>query len=341
VKAFKHTAQYDSAIATYLAQNLEEEPSLASQPPAWLNQFPSDELRYGENPHQQARLFHLDPQAGPLGGEILQGKALSYNNLLDLDAAWRAALAFDRTAVAIVKHLSPCGIACGDSVADAFKLALQSDPVSAYGGVIAANHPFDAATVAAMGSLFVECIIAPGFTPEALEKLAKRKNLRLVNMPATLLTPDYELRSVNGGLLWQTRDFGDPLNSEEWKVVTERQPTEEEWQALRFAWKACQNVKSNAIVLGLGEATVGIGGGQPNRVDCARIAVERAGERAKGAVMASDAFIPFADTVEVAARAGVTAVAQPGGSVRDSDSIAAANQANVAMVFTGTRHFRH
>ncbi len=341
IQAFQHTTRYDNAIAAYLSQAFPQETGQV-EPPAWLEIFPSSELRYGENPHQPARLFHLNPQAGPLGGEVLQGKALSYNNLLDLDAAWRAVLSFgDRPTIVIVKHLSPCGIASASDLPQAFRLALQSDPVSAYGGVIAANQTFDAETVAAMGSLFVECIIAPGFAPEALEKLAKRKNCRLVQVPDKRLWPDYEVRSINQGLLWQARDFGDPANQPEWQVVSERQPTAEEWAALRFAWKACQHVKSNAIVLVQGEATVGVGGGQPNRVDCVRIAAQRAGEKSAGAVMASDAFFPFPDSVEEAAKAGITAVVAPGGSVRDQESIDAANAHGMAMVFTGVRHFRH
>jgi phosphoribosylaminoimidazolecarboxamide formyltransferase/IMP cyclohydrolase len=345
IKAFQHTAGYDTAIAAYLSKALTEDSGVVA-PPAWLSLFPSAELRYGENPHQQARLFTLNPQGGAFGGEVLQGKALSYNNLLDLDAAWRAALSFpDQPAIAIVKHLSPCGIACASSLPQAFRLALESDPVSAYGGVIAATQTFDLETVEAMGSLFIECIIAPGFAPEALEKLSKRKNLRLVSAPEKRLAPDYELRTITEGILWQTRDFGDPPNTHDWQVVTNRQPSADEWTALRFTWKACQHVKSNAIVLarGFGQdlATVGIGGGQPNRVDCVRIAVERAGERARGSVMASDAFFPFADSVETAAAAGVTAIVQPGGSMRDAESIAAANAHDIAMVVTGVRHFRH
>jgi phosphoribosylaminoimidazolecarboxamide formyltransferase / IMP cyclohydrolase len=340
VKAFQHTAGYDSAIAAYLSSAFlgQSEPDGL---PSWLSGFPSSELRYGENPHQSARLFHIGSRSGPLGGEVLQGKALSYNNLLDLDSAWRAALSFERPSVAIVKHLSPCGIASAGSISEAFALALKSDPVSAFGGVIAANRAVDAALVEALGSLFIECIIAPAFTLEAQEMLEKRKNCRLVQTGDLHLSPDYEIRSVNEGLLWQSRDFGDPPGAEEWQVVTDRAPSQEEWAALRFAWKACMHVKSNAIVLGQGEATVGIGGGQPNRVDCVRIAIERAAERSTGAVMASDAFFPFSDSIEIAAQAGVTAVVQPGGSLRDADSIAAANKNNMAMVFTGARHFRH
>jgi phosphoribosylaminoimidazolecarboxamide formyltransferase / IMP cyclohydrolase len=340
IKAFQHTAVYDSAINTYLTNALAENPP-AVETPSWLASYAFTELRYGENPHQQARLYHLNPLAGALGGEVLQGKALSYNNLLDLDSAWRAALSFEKPSIAIIKHLSPCGIASGSSLSQAFGLALASDPVSAYGGVIAANQAFDLETAEALGSLFVECIIAPDFTPEAIEKLAKRKNCRLVRVADTRLQPNYEIRTVNQGLLWQSRDFGDPATAGEWQVVSQRQPSAEEWAALRFTWKACMHVKSNAIVLGQGEATVGIGGGQPNRVDCVRIAIERAGEKAKGSVLASDAFIPFRDSVDLAARAGVTAIVQPGGSIHDADSIAAANEANMAMLFSGTRHFRH
>lgn len=206
--------------------------------------------------------------------------------------------------------------------------------------MIAGNQPFDLATAEAIGDLFVECIIAPGFSPEARERLARKKNLRLVAMPDTRIQPDFELRSVTRGVLRQAVDFGDPAGTE-WKVVSSRQPTHAEMDALRFAWKACQHVKSNAIVLVQGTATVGIGGGQPNRVDCVRIAIQRAGERARGAVMASDAFFPFPDSVQVAAAAGVTAVIHPGGSIRDAESITAADAAGMAMVTTGVRHFRH
>jgi phosphoribosylaminoimidazolecarboxamide formyltransferase/IMP cyclohydrolase len=340
VKAFQHTARYDSAITAYLMKALAPDAS-GIQPPAWLAQFPSSKLRYGENPHQSARLYHLAPKSGPLGGEVIQGKDLSYNNLLDLDAAWRTAVAFTQPTVAIVKHLSPCGVASSVGLPEAFRLALASDPVSAFGGVIAANGAFDAKTVDALGSLFVECIVAPGFSPEALEALARRKDCRLVRMPDTCVNPDYEVRTINQGLLWQARDQGDPADSLAWHVVSLRQPTDLEWEALRFAWKACMHVKSNAIVLASGEATVGIGGGQPNRFDCVRIALERAGERSRGAVMASDAFFPFRDSVDLAAQAGVTAVVQPGGSTRDGESVAAADAANIAMVATGIRHFRH
>jgi phosphoribosylaminoimidazolecarboxamide formyltransferase/IMP cyclohydrolase len=337
VKGFQQTRRYDAAISAYLAGSEAEEGGAA---PLHLDLYPVSSLRYGENPHQQATLYAYQPQAGPLGGSLLQGKALSYNNLLDLDAAWRAAVSFERPTVCIVKHLSPCGLASGESLAAAYPLALESDPISAFGGVIATNRPFDDETAHALGDLFVECIAAPGFEPAALQTLGRRKNLRLVQMEALKIEPDFELRSVNAGVLRQSVDRGDPAGTE-WRVVSQREPDEAELDALRFAWKACQHVKSNAIVFVRGEATVGIGGGQPNRVDCVRIAAERAGGRARGAVMASDAFFPFPDSVEEAAKAGITAIVSPGGSVHDADAIAAADAHGMAMVFSGVRHFRH
>jgi phosphoribosylaminoimidazolecarboxamide formyltransferase/IMP cyclohydrolase len=329
-KAFAHTTAYDAAITDYLTGDSQLN----------LNLYPIQDLRYGENPHQEATLYGYTPGSGPLGGEQLSGKPLSYNNLLDLDAAWRAAVSFERPTVCIVKHLSPCGIASGESLVEAFPPALASDPVSAFGGVIATNQPFDGEVARKLGDLFVECIAAPGFTSEAQEALASKKNLRLVSMPDTRVEPAFELRSVNQGLLRQSIDFGDPAGAE-WRVVTQREPSDDEWQSLKFAWKACQHVKSNAIVFAQREATVGIGGGQPNRVDCVRIAATRAGDKSRGAVMASDAFFPFPDSVEEAARAGITAIIEPGGSVRDQESIDVANEKNIAMVFTGARHFRH
>jgi len=358
VKGFSMTAHYDAAITEYLNNH----PSgLGDNPPAStlnLNLYPVQSLRYGENPHQKAVLYSYAPNDGPLGGKVLQGKELSYNNLLDLDAAWKSAVSFEPTAICIVKHLSPCGIATDDQLVNAFKAALASDPISAFGGVIAANRPFDGQTASALGDLFTECIIAPGFTSEARAILAAKKNLRLVEMPDTSVDPKFELRSVNHGVLYQDVDLGDPAlppsrstpaglplgegsGVSGWKVVGKRGPTEEEWAALNFAWKACQHVKSNAIVFARGAATVGIGGGQPNRVDCVRIAAARAGEKARGAVMASDAFFPFSDSVEVAAESGITAVVHPGGSVRDAESIEAADRHGIAMVVTGVRHFRH
>jgi phosphoribosylaminoimidazolecarboxamide formyltransferase/IMP cyclohydrolase len=366
-KAFHHTTHYDSEISQFFDElngSLEKRESVEKSQPLpegrldgsadgglTLQLFPVQELRYGENPHQKAVLYGYQRGAGVLGGAVLQGKALSYNNLLDLDAAWRAAVSFDDDTVVIVKHLSPCGIASSKSLEDAYQQALACDPVSAFGGVIAVNRPFDRTTAKALGKLFVECIAAPVFTPKALEALAEKKNLRLVIIPDERVYPPAEMRSIHQGILIQDVDMGDPADDvtgaehPSWQVVTQRQPTEEEWRVLRFAWKAVQHAKSNAVVFAQstasGEATVGFGSGQPNRVDCVRLAAQRAAERARNGVMASDAFFPFPDSVEEARRAGIRAIIQPGGSVRDKDSIEAANTAQIAMVFTGIRHFKH
>lgn len=331
LKGFCQTAHYDSAISAYLAGDKKAET---------MTLFPVQSLRYGENPHQKASLYGYAANSAPLGGKVLQGKELSYTNLLDLDASWRAAVSFEKTAVCIVKHLSPCGIACADTIEAAYRAALASDPVSAYGGVISCNREVDGAAATAMAELFVECIAAPGFSEEARAIFSKKTNVRLLLMPDLKVEPQVEYRSINRGMLKQEIDFGDPAETE-WKVISERQPTAAEWASLKFAMKACQHVKSNSIVFVQREATVGIGGGQPNRVDCVRIAVQRAGERAKNAVMASDAFFPFPDSVEVAAQAGISAIVFPGGSIRDAKSIAAANKNNMALVATGVRHFRH
>ncbi len=339
VKAFAHTAAYDAAIHAYLIEQEQDGEDARFPAQRILPLHKVTDLRYGENPHQRAALYSVQKDAGPLGGAFIQGnKPLSYNNLLDLDAAWRAAASFERPTVAIVKHLSPCGIASADTLVAAFPPALAGDPISAFGSVIAANRTVDAELVAAIGKLFVEAIIAPAFTPEAQAELARRKkNCRLVTVPSPRHEP-LELRSIDGGVLIQERDYGDEAA---WEVVTERAPTEEELASLRFAWRAIAHVKSNAILFAKGEAAMGIGGGQPSRVDAVKIAAQKAGERARGAVMASDAFFPFPDGIEVAAEAGVTAVIEPGGSIRDQQVIDAANRLGLAMVFTGYRHFRH
>lgn len=334
-KAFAQTARYDAAIFNYLSEQ-----SHGDLPPLLLASLvKTQEMRYGENPHQAAALYAADETVGPLGGQLLQGKALSYNNVLDLDAAWQAAQAFAEPTVVIVKHLSPCGIASGPNLAGAFPLALASDPVSAFGGIIAVNQEFDGATAAALGDLFVEAIAAPSFSDAAKEILASRKNLRLVEI-AEPIQANLEFRSVAGGILAQQRDTGDPADTA-WRVVTDRQPSQAELTALKFAWLACQHVKSNAIVLAAGTATIGIGGGLPSRVDSVKLAASKAGAKAQGAVMASDAFFPFPDGIETAAAAGVAAVIQPGGSVQDQTVIEAANRLGLAMIFTGVRHFRH
>jgi phosphoribosylaminoimidazolecarboxamide formyltransferase/IMP cyclohydrolase len=332
VKAFARTAGYDAAIHHYLARN---ETLLPESLMVDLHKLA--DLRYGENPHQRAALYALPGVTGPLGGVILQGKPLSYNNLLDLDAAWQAATAFARPTVVIVKHLGPCGIASADALAEAFLMALACDPVSAFGGVIAVNRPFDGAAARALGDLFVEGIAAPSFTDEAREVLQARQDCRLL-VPGPTAPDDLTLRSIQGGFVAQEHDWGDAAK---WKVVTRRAPSEEEMLSLRFAWRAVAHVKSNAIVLAQGEAAVGIGGGLPSRVDAVHLAVAKASERAQGAVLASDAFFPFPDGVEVAAQASVTAIVQPGGSVRDRQVIETADQLGLAMCFTGMRHFRH
>jgi phosphoribosylaminoimidazolecarboxamide formyltransferase/IMP cyclohydrolase len=342
VKAFRLTRDYDTAIHAYLLSELGEAHETSDVPDALsLGLTRVQALRYGENSHQMAGLYATRAQATPLGGEFLGGKELSYNNLLDLDSAWRAAAVYETPTVVIVKHLTPTGIATAQTAAEAFPLALASDEVSAFGGVIAANRTVDDAFVEALGSLFIEAIAAPDFTPTAQQTLGeKRKNCRLLRIPSSGQGALFEIRSVLGGYLVQHGDTGDPEGTN-WQVVSERRPTSEELQAMRFGWKAVQYVKSNAIVLCTAQATVGIGGGLPSRLDAARLAVAKAGVRAQGAAMASDAFFPFPDGIQVAADAGVTCIVQPGGSIRDQEVIEAANAAAMAMIFTGVRHFRH
>ena len=300
-----------------------------------------ESLRYGENPHQSAAYYSRIANTGPLGGTVLGGKQLSYNNILDLDAAWRTISSFSEPTVAIMKHLNPIGIAYADSITAAYPKALASDPVSAFGGVIAVNRPVDDTFVDGLGSLFIEAIAAPSFSPSAQITLLKnRKNCRLIELPQSYAGREFDIRSVHSGLLLQSADIGDPEGTI-FKTVTLRQPSAQELEGLQFAWKAVQHVKSNAIVVAIPGNTIGIGGGLSSRVDAVQLAVAKAGDRAKGAVMASDAFFPFADGLEVAIKAGITAVIQPGGSIRDNEVIEAANQANIAMIFTGVRHFRH
>ncbi len=342
VKAFQLTRDYDTAIHAYLLSELGEADKAADLPDALsLGLTRIQMLRYGENAQQMAGLYAARSQETALGGEFLGGKELSYNNLLDLDSAWRAATAYETPTVVIVKHLTPTGIATAQTAAEAFPLALASDDVSAFGGVIAVNRPVEDAFVDALGSLFVEAIAAPDFTPTAQQMLGdKRKNCRLLRIPSGEQGAPFEIRSILRGYLVQQWDMGDPEGTN-WRVVSERRPTSEELQAMRFGWKAVQYVKSNAIVLCTAQATVGIGGGLPSRLDAAQLAVSKAGGRARGAALASDAFFPFPDAIQVAADAGVTCIVQPGGSVRDQEVIAAANAADMAMIFTGVRHFRH
>lgn len=334
--AFAHVAGYDAVVAAYLtADDFPERAVVAGDRLA--------RLRYGENPHQSAALYAQLGPAGPhgvAGWQVLAGADMSYNNYVDADAAVVAVAAFDVPACAIIKHANPCGLALAADARSAFEAALASDPVSAFGGVVAFNRPLDELAAEAAAGHHFDIVAAPAFDDAALARLRRRKNLRLVATPNHSESRQRDLRQLNGGFLLQERDTArqDPA---EWRVVSERPPTPEELSALAFAWQVVRAVTSNAIVLARGSATVGIGGGQPNRVDAVRIAVGRAGERARGSVMASDAFFPFADNIDVAAAAGVTAIVAPGGSRRDPDVIAAADAADIAMVFTGMRHFRH
>ncbi len=341
LEAFRLTAAYDAAIASYLAQQgFGGEEAFPTR--LLLGGHLAQVLRYGENPHQAAAYYTYRPGVGPLGGKVLGGKALSYNNLLDLDAAWRAATSLAEPAVAIIKHTNPCGLARADTLLEAYRRALEGDPVSAFGSVVAANRPVDAEVAAAMLDLFIEVLAAPSFVPEAVALFQEqRPNTRLVAMEdAEAPLVPWEVRSVRGGFLLQEPDpcQDDPAA---WQVVTERAPTPEERRALEFAWRAVAHVKSNAIVLCQGDALVGVGAGQMSRVDAVRVALMKAGPRARGTVLASDAFFPFPDGVAVAGEAGVTAVVQPGGAQRDAEVIAEANRWGMAMVFTGRRHFRH
>lgn len=342
IKAFALTRDYDTAIHAFLSQDMVQSLSTTTLPQHLsIGMQQVEMLRYGENPHQTAAYYSRIANSGPLGGTVLGGKQLSYNNILDLDAAWRSVSSFTDPTVVIVKHLNPTGIATSNTIANAYPKALASDPLSAYGGVIAVNQMVDDEFVGALGTLFVEAIAAPAFSPSAQSTLANnRKNCRLLQISQQFSGHEFDIRSVHNGLLVQSADMGDPEGTV-LTTVTTRQPSDNELKALQFAWKAVQHVKSNAIVLALQDTTIGIGGGLSSRVDAAQLAVAKAGDRAKGAVLASDAFFPFADGLEVAIKAGVTAVIQPGGSIRDKEVIEAANKANIAMVFTGTRHFRH
>jgi phosphoribosylaminoimidazolecarboxamide formyltransferase/IMP cyclohydrolase len=343
--AFSHIRDYDAAIASYFIHGSREDEFEITKV-LWLPL--KQDLRYGENPHQKAA-FYGDPISRPgciASAEQLHGKELSYNNILDLDSALNLAREFAGPACVIVKHNNPCGAAVAGTLAEAFRLAWDGDPLSAFGGVLAFNKPVDADTASALmdpkGKRFIECVIAPDFEPNALEGLRKwKENVRLLKTgPLTGFPQGLDYRRVDGGLLVQTRDYGAD-KPEEWKTVTKREPTEAEFHALHFAWFVCKHVKSNAIVLARDTHVVGVGAGQMSRVDSVQIAVRKAGERAKGSVMASDAFFPFPDNVEAAAAAGVTAIIQPGGSIKDKDSIEACDRHGIAMLFTGVRHFRH
>jgi phosphoribosylaminoimidazolecarboxamide formyltransferase/IMP cyclohydrolase len=337
LEVFRTTAEYDLTIASWLGT------TISLEMPDWLGLIWKREntLRYGENPHQQAAIYRGGP-AGIVSAVQSHGKEMSFNNYTDADAAWRAALDHSDPCVAIIKHANPCGIATGTDIADAYLKAHACDPVSAFGGVVASNRKVTVAMAEPLSQIFTEVIIAPEYEPAALEILMKKPSIRILTNPITRISP-LEMRPVSGGILVQQTDLinaeGD--SAENWKQVTGEVVSAEVLADLQFAWRAVRAVKSNAILLANAGAAVGIGMGQVNRVDSAKLAVERAGDRVKGSVAASDAFFPFADGLEILTSAGVTAIVQPGGSVRDEEVIAAAQKAGIAMFFTGTRHFSH
>jgi phosphoribosylaminoimidazolecarboxamide formyltransferase/IMP cyclohydrolase len=344
-KAFQHVATYDTAISQYLRQDTEgfpEEMTIA------LKKRYS--LRYGENPHQQAAFYTeqmvgASQETGVAWARQLWGKELSYNNIMDADAAWGVVTDFSAPTVAIIKHTNPCGLASHDDIAQAYRRALTGDPLAAYGGIVASNSAITLAAAKEIGKTFYEIVIAPEYEAEALETLKRKKDLRIL---VAELPPGYgvtqagylDFRKVKGGFLVQMPDSL-PEDSVSLHTVTRREPTPAEKKDLLFAWRAVKHVKSNAIVIAKNTTLLGIGAGQPSRVVSVELALERAGEKARGSVLASDAMFPFADSVEMAARGGVTAIIQPGGSIRDEEAIKVANEYNMAMVFTGVRHFKH
>ncbi len=346
--AFARTAAYDAAILAWLEER-QDEVEGGDEATRRQERLPQDMvvplrrrlmLRYGENPHQLGAFYELSGKGSLLeDGAVLAGKELSFNNLLDLDAAWSLASSFSEPAAVIVKHTNPCGVAVADALEVAYARALECDPVSAFGGVVALNRKVDEATAARISEVFTEVVAAPDFTRAAFSKLSVKKSLRIVKMPFGRPPFDAVLKSCLGGVLLQTPDTFEDESS--WKVVTRVSPTDEVLDSLRFAWRVCAAVKSNSVVIASGRQAVGIGAGDQSRVGAAERAVKGAGERARGGVAASEAFFPFRDGIDVLASAGVVAVIQPGGSVRDEEVIAAADEAGMAMVFTGRRHFRH
>ncbi|MBI2935922.1 MAG: bifunctional phosphoribosylaminoimidazolecarboxamide formyltransferase/IMP cyclohydrolase [Chloroflexi bacterium] len=337
-KAFQHVALYDTLISGWLRGDdgpFSREMTLGLRKVA--------DLRYGENPHQKGALYaRIGATGGIVGAKHLHGRELSFNNILDADAAWSTVLEFPKPTAVVIKHTNPCGVASHPGLAEAYRRAYSGDPVSAYGGIVGFNRPVTGEAAEAMRSVFYEVVVAPGYEPEALDILQKKRDLRILTVePARFLGgAPLDARWVSGGALFQQYDAAqeDPAT---WKVMTERQPTPKEMEQLAFAWKVVKHVKSNAIVLVKEKTLTGMGAGQPNRVTSVHLALRAAGEKAPGSVMASDAFFPFADGVELAVQGGIAAIVQPGGSIRDQEVIAAANKANVAMVFTGVRHFRH
>ena len=345
LKAFRHTAAYDAAITDYLARQQpsdtptgQDDSGLPAQLALRLERV--QVMRYGENPHQQGALYRYAGDERP-AFEQLHGQEMSYNNWLDLDGSWQAAQDFDAPTVAIIKHSNPCGLASADKLAAAYDKALASDPVSAFGSIISVNRALDRETAERMSKLFVEIIAAPSYDEEALALLRRKRNLRILRASGATARA-LSIRSVYGGALVQELDNSrDDLEPANWRIVSKRQPDAAQRTDLAFAWRVCRHVKSNAIVYATDRATVGVGAGQMSRVDSVMLAGHKAGDRAQGAVMASDAFFPFADAIEAAAEHGIAAVVQPGGSIRDEEVIAAVDRLGLVMAFTGIRHFRH
>ena len=346
-KAFGHTAAYDGAIAGYLT-SLDEAGRRTRFPGTLTLSFEKAyDVRYGENPHQRGAYYvERKAEKGSLACSTSKGaggKELSFNNLVDVDAALDAVRELEEPGAVVVKHTNPCGVATAETLAEAYRKAREADALSAFGGIVALNRPVDLATAEVVAETFIECVIAPSYSDEALERLRKKKHLRLLET-GKWLGPTHSMlhyKRVGGGIVVQDRDATARGEVEDGKVVTERQPTDEERAALDLAWRVCKHVKSNAIVFAKEDRTVGVGAGQMSRVIAVELAAQKAGEESKGAAMASDAFFPFADGIEAAAAAGITAVVQPGGSKRDDEVIAAANKHGITMIFTGVRHFRH
>ncbi|HEX8772153.1 MAG TPA: bifunctional phosphoribosylaminoimidazolecarboxamide formyltransferase/IMP cyclohydrolase [Pyrinomonadaceae bacterium] len=348
-RAFQRTSAYDTAVSTYLTASHPSDMAASITAETGQGTLPSSfeislskitDLRYGENPHQEAALYDSGDGEGVARAELLSGKEMSFNNYVDADAAWQLVCDFDGTACAIIKHTNPAGVGMCPSVEEAYRRALATDPVSAFGGIVAFNRAVDEAAARAVIEIFTEVVIAPGYEAAALEVLRTKKNLRVMRVGRTARAAGLEYKQLTGGMLIQTRDTH-RMSAADLKVVTERPPSDEEVRALLFAWAVCKHVKSNAIVYARKGQTLGVGAGQMSRVDSVKLGAMRAGLPLAGSVLASDAFFPFRDGVDEAAQHGITALIQPGGSVRDQEVIAAANERGLAMVFTGVRHFKH
>lgn len=337
-KVFRHTANYDAMIAQYfMAETNEEFPETYT-----ITYEKVQDLRYGENPHQKAA-FYKNPISKTMSlatAKQLHGKELSYNNIQDANAALEILAEYEDPAAVAVKHMNPCGIGVSETIESAFQRAYDADPISIFGGIVACNRSIDSQTAEKLSQIFLEIVIAPGFSEDALEILTRKKNIRLLELELEQGESAKKLTTVSGGVLIQDYDHGQ-INTEDLEIATKRKPTKEEINNLLFAWKAVKHVKSNAILLAKDNQTIGVGAGQMNRIGAANIAIEQAGDKAKGAVMASDAFFPMPDTVEAAVQAGITAIIQPGGSKRDQDSIDVCDEHGIAMVYTGMRHFKH